>query len=80
MVMNWKGCGRKRSWRNLSGETEKNPAKNAAGLSLSGPRFEPETQELLSRPGSNNYTVAGKASVNDERIWGACNLENRRIF
>jgi hypothetical protein len=54
--VNWKGCGRKRSWldykvlsRHLPGETEENDENLLSGYPVSGPIFELGTSRIRSR-------------------------------
>jgi hypothetical protein len=61
-MMNWKGCGRKRSWtnfkisKNLLGETEENNEHLSQDSRFPGRDFEPVTSRIWSR-NDNHWTA-----------------------
>jgi hypothetical protein len=63
-MMNWKGCGRKRSWPNLKalfqhfvGETKENHETRHLSQTISWPRFERGTFRIRSRSVNHSTTT-----------------------
>jgi hypothetical protein len=68
-MMNWNGCGRRRSWPNLRYypsiclEGPKKTTRNLSGEPVSGPRFQPGTSRIQIRSFNHSTKKSGVSEV-----------------